>query len=439
MITTVVILVVISSAMAGVVYQLFRQSHINAFSQDLINQTPVFIAQMHQSDLFPGMDNWLNSLAEIEQVNYTSAICEGDNLLWVSQIRTNDDPTPICKNTQSLSDGFGIIEDENNRVFLTYIATAPHSNDNANNQTRFIVIRLATDFVEQRTAVERNSLLAVFGFITLSILALSLAFHWSFKPLEQLADELDDISDGKQKDLKANYPIELTSVTEALNRLIYLSQDQGERYRHAMDDLAHSLKSRIAAIHAFIDDSALTQIELHNKINEQISQMDELIQYQLKRAMLGHQGLVKESTPLADVTASLERMLSKVYHDKQISLFHDYNSDIQLPMNHNDVLELFGNLLENAYRFALSEVRIHAHKGATYITIRIEDDGPGVKEEHRENIFQRGVRADQLNPGQGIGLAVCHEIISIYQGDIWVEEADIEGAAFVITIPITNY
>ena len=69
-----------------------------------------------------------------------------------------------------------------------------------------------------------------------------------------------------------------------------------------------------------------------------------------------------------------------------------------------------------------------------YIII-IEDDGPGVPDDMREAIFQRGVRADQLNPGQGIGLSVCHEIVMSYKGTIHVKTASIEGAAFVIELP----
>ncbi len=439
MITSVIILVMISSAMAGVIYQLFRQSHVNAFSNDLINQAPLFIAQIHQAGLVNDIDNWLNTI-DTDNPSYTSALCIEGEAVWTSSDISEADKQKFCEKIAGVPDGVELVNSNGEQFYLAYIAThkPPANSPFGLNQpiTRVVVVREATDFMEQRTEVERNTLLSLSGFIILSVLALFLAFHWSFKPMSQLADELDSITDGKQPDLKARYPIELEPVTAALNRLIYLSHEQGERYQHAMDDLAHSLKSRIAATHALMDSEELTQQELQEKVNEQVSQMDELIQYQLKRAMLGHKGLTKEETKLSDVANGLERMLSKIYRDKEITLHHNYSDSVLLPLNKNDMMELFGNLLENAYRFALSQVAISTHLSDSSLTIRIEDDGAGVEEKFREAIFQRGVRADQLNPGQGIGLAVCHEIVSIYEGNIWVETASIEGAAFVIELPL---
>ncbi|WP_087017459.1 ATP-binding protein [Thaumasiovibrio subtropicus] len=440
MITSVIILVIISSAMAGVIYQLFRQSHINAFSNDLINQAPLFIAQMHQAGLVSDLDTWIDSV-DTSDPKYSSALCKDQETIWASADIKEEVKPLFCNRTNDIADGSHLIETHEGEFVLAYIATLVPPNGRAPNLTykdhRIVVVRPASSYIEQRAEVEKNTLFSLSGFIVLSVLALFLAFHWSFKPLNQLAKELDDITDGEQNDLKARYPVELEPITIALNRMIYLSKEQGQRYQHAMDDLAHSLKSRIAATHAIMDEPEQSKTEMVQRIGEQTAQMNELVQYQLKRATLGQQGLTKESTPLSESIVGLERMLSKIYMDKHIKLTHRYASDATLPLNKNDMMELLGNLMENAYRFALSEVRVSTHVTNKTITVKIEDDGPGVDEAHREAIFQRGVRADQLNPGQGIGLAVCHEIVSIYQGKIWVETADIEGAAFVIELPLS--
>ncbi|WP_235861066.1 ATP-binding protein [Photobacterium phosphoreum] len=202
-----------------------------------------------------------------------------------------------------------------------------------------------------------------------------------------------------------------------------------------MDDLAHSLKTRLAATNALLDDSSLDRRELNQRIMEQISQMDDLVQYQLKRAMVGQQGLQKSNVEIKPIITSLNRMLNKIYADKDATLHYHFDDDLKLPINKDDLMELFGNMLENSFRFCISQVKLSVIESNNYFTIIIEDDGPGVKPELREAIFQRGVRADQLNPGQGIGLSVCNEIVDSYQGKIHVEDSELEGAAFIIKLP----
>lgn len=127
---------------------------------------------------------------------------------------------------------------------------------------------------------------------------------------------------------------------------------------------------------------------------EQISQMDDLVQYQLKRAMMGQQGLQRSKTELKPAVETFGRMLSKIYSDKSVKLHCAFPDKQLVPINKDNLMELLGNLLENAYRFCISEVAISVIEKSNLCVIRIEDDGPGVKPEMREAIFQRGVRAD---------------------------------------------
>nr|WP_086940557.1 ATP-binding protein [Thaumasiovibrio occultus] len=436
MVTSVIILVIISSVMAGVIYQLFRQSHINAFSNDLIDQTPTFLAQLHNAGFVQDIDIWLSNL-DTDNEEYTSALCRNGVAVWASANVTELGKREFCRKTADIDDGAHLIEGPDKRYYLAYVAThlGAERDEDLYPQSQLVIVQPANQFMDERAKVEHTTLLALSGFIMLSVLALFVAFHWSFKPMSQLAAEVDEITDGKREKLSPEYPVELEPITEALNRMLELSDGQSDRYKRAMDDLAHSLKTRIAATHALLDYEESSQSALRDKISEQISQMDELVQYQLKRAMLGNQGLTRSNTPIADVVGGLERMLSKVYAEKHIKLTLDYPTDATLPLNPNDLMELMGNLMENAYRFALSEVKVSLVNNAKSLQLRVEDDGPGVKAEHKEAIFQRGVRADQLNPGQGIGLAVCHEIVSIYAGTIWVETSSLEGAAFVVELP----
>lgn len=168
---------------------------------------------------------------------------------------------------------------------------------------------------------------------------------------------------------------------------------------------------------------------------EQVSQMDLLVKYQLKRAMLGRKGLKQEHTLVAPLVNQLSQMLFKVYRDKQV-IFEAY-----IPIEHvfpgdkGDLMELCGNLMENAFKLCISQVRVSAsYNDHGEFVLTVEDDGQGVDDSIKQKIIQRGVRADTHKPGQGIGLAVCHEIVTSYGGKLEIEDSQLEGAKFIITI-----
>ena len=272
--------------------------------------------------------------------------------------------------------------------------------------------------------------------LALALILLVSAAYWGMRPLVRMQNELQSINQGKTKSLSEGYPVELEGVTQALNQLLQQSSAQQQRYQNAMNDLAHSLKTRLAAVHAITDDTSLTKQSANEKIMEQISQMDQLVKYQLKRAMLGRQGLKQEHTAIAPLVEQLAQMLFKIYRDKQVKFKANIPTNLLFPGNKGDLMELCGNLMENAFRLCISQVQVTAHFNEQGdFELIVEDDGPGVEEQLRQKIIQRGVRADSQSPGQGIGLAVCDEIVSSYGGSLSIEESHLEGARFRITIP----
>lgn len=190
-------------------------------------------------------------------------------------------------------------------------------------------------------------------------------------------------------------------------------------------------------MHAITDDQTLSKSGASEKIMEQVSQMDQLVKYQLKRAMLGRKGLKQEQTLVAPLIDQLSQMLFKVYRDKQIQFSADIPDDQVFPGDKGDLMELCGNLMENAFKLCISKVAVTARYGdnSEFILI-VEDDGPGVPEAIRQRIIERGVRADTQKAGQGIGLAVCNEIVSSYNGSLSIDTSSLEGARFTIKIPL---
>ena len=99
-------------------------------------------------------------------------------------------------------------------------------------------------------------------------------------------------------------------------------------------------------------------------------------------------------------------------------------------------MEVFGNICENAFKYGDSKVKVSCEESNTALTVIIEDNGPGVSDNAKSRVLERGARADTVNPGQGIGLAVAVDIISAYNGGIEIETSSLGGAKFMIELPL---
>ncbi|RMT52312.1 ATP-binding region, ATPase-like:Histidine kinase, HAMP region:Histidine kinase A [Pseudomonas syringae pv. solidagae] len=227
---------------------------------------------------------------------------------------------------------------------------------------------------------------------------------------------------------------ELLRLTDSLNRLLRSEREQRIRYRDSLDDLAHSLKTPLAVLQGVSENIAKRPEDVEQAwvLQSQIERMSQQIGYQLQRASLRKSGLVRHHVMLRPVVESLCNTLDKVYRDKQVKATLDLPEHCQVHMEEGALLEMLGNLLENAYRLCLSEVRVSFTRSTTGDELCVEDDGPGVPQSQRARILERGERLDRQNPGQGIGLAVVKDIIESYGAQLTLGDSPLGGAAFRI-------
>ena len=169
-------------------------------------------------------------------------------------------------------------------------------------------------------------------------------------------------------------------------------------------------------------------------LNEQVSKMDQIIQYHLRRAVAGRQLLTGAGIDPVPIVQKLLATMAKVYQHKRLLIRLALQDGTLFHGEQDDLFELLGNLLDNAHKFAISEISLELRHVSTGLLIRISDDGPGVPEELRARILQRGVRADNSS-GQGIGLGVCSEIVHSYHGQLQVGDSELGGACFSILLP----
>lgn len=308
----------------------------------------------------------------------------------------------------------------------------------------FTVLESTADYLAEVSAF-RTSLFSWLGGLAVLLLVLQLLLlHWGLSPLRRLARDLKKIESGLAESLGAGYPAELTAVTQNLNLLIQSERKQQTRYRTTLGDLAHSLKTPLAVIQGEIGActdvalSAAQRDEHRHLVQEQLDRMNQIISYQLQRAVRsGSVGTLASQVNISQTVQKLCRALEKVYADKPVSIEQQIDRRLNFLGDERDLTEVLGNILDNACKYGHGQVKITSALLASSplrVELVIEDNGPGIAAADSERILQRGVRLDTLAQGQGIGLAVVVDIVQSYAGKISVRPSALGGAAIVLLL-----
>jgi two-component system sensor histidine kinase PhoQ len=285
----------------------------------------------------------------------------------------------------------------------------------------------------------QSNLYLWFGALALFLsIAQLLLLRWGLRPLANLADDVSAIESGQQDELHGNYPVELVPVTRNLNLLIKRERERQQRYRGMLGDLAHSLKTPLAVMSTALQEirgGEPPDAQQRHDMEEQLTRMDQIVSYQLKRAVEANQSRLLAKP--VNVTPTLKRIvgaLAKVYRDKAMQVRLEANDDVQFFGEESDLMELCGNLLDNAFKYGNSRVIVSARQDGRTLLLDVEDDGPGIPADKRNWVLERGARADTVRAGQGIGLAVVVELVSSYGGEIRIGDSQLGGARFSIRL-----
>lgn len=291
------------------------------------------------------------------------------------------------------------------------------------------IIKQQNSLTQMMTEFQHQLLLGLAGLMLVLLIIQYLWSVWTLQPLENLRSELSDVEQGKSQRLTRTYPTELTQVTEQLNLLLNAEQQQRLRYRNALSDLAHSLKTPLAVMQ--------TQKELSTLTHEQLNIINVIIEHQLRKAQSAGQSSWYLGTAAAPIAQKLINSLSKIYQEKSLVFMVDIPSNINFKGDEADLLEILGNLLDNACKAAHKEIQLKIKLSSHSLTMIIEDDGKGIAPALREDILQRGTRADTYQHGHGIGLAIVRDLVKSYQGTMLIESSEqLKGAKFTLNFPL---
>ena len=304
-----------------------------------------------------------------------------------------------------------------------------------------LIFSVAQDRVGMNAEVTafRNTLLAWLGGAGLLLLLLQVTvLIWSMAPVRRVADEVRQIQAGEKEHLSDGYPQELRPLTDNLNEFINSRQVRLRRYRESLADLAHSLKTPLAILRTgAASESAHAQKQ---DIQAQIEIMDKTIEYQLQRAATSGRSPLGAAIDVNETAMRVLLSLQKLYQEKQLELDVNIAPGTKFMGDPGDLAEMLGNLGDNACKWAESRVRIQAsnkHGSPAHKTLAlvVEDDGPGIPRDLRNDVLKRGVRTDSRTPGQGIGLAVVREMVEdVYKGSLEIDRGELGGTRIQIMV-----
>jgi two-component system sensor histidine kinase PhoQ len=247
-----------------------------------------------------------------------------------------------------------------------------------------------------------------------------------------MAGEVRDLEEGRRERLSDGYPVELEGLAENLDRFIAHEERSRSRYRKAMEDLAHSLKTPLAVMRNELSANKQPDDEL---VREQLDRMENTVTHQLNRAAVTGPVVVGREVNVATLLDRLLRALQTAYSERAIAVDRAVPEDLTVRADERDLMEMLGNLLENAFKYTSTRIRVSGEK-QDGLTLVIEDDGPGIEAELREQVLNRGTRADEIQPGQGIGLAMVQELVAAYQGRLAIGDSRLGGASVALMLPL---
>lgn len=254
------------------------------------------------------------------------------------------------------------------------------------------------------------------------------------RPLDLLRKELTTVREGGAQRIDGSFPLEIQPLVDDFNEVLTHNARIVNHARTQAGNLAHAVKTPLtilanAAVHP---DNGLPQL-----VKEQVAIARRQVDYNLAQARAAAAanvpGVRSEVRPLV---VSLLRVMERLYCDKAIAAtIVDASFEPVFRGEQQDLQEMLGNLLDNAWKWAASRVEIAFQREDGRLTVLIDDDGPGLASEQRQAVLVRGVRADERVPGTGLGLAIVNDLAQLYDGSLELADSTLGGLQVRLTLP----
>jgi len=301
-----------------------------------------------------------------------------------------------------------------------------------------ISISVAQDYTPVRESFKRMQQVGLglgLAGLLLILLLQRITVRRALRPLEKAREQIAQLQQGQRSQLDDQVPVELEPLVAQINHLLAHTEDSLKRSRNALGNLGHALKTPLAVLLSLASSEKLdAHPELRKILKAQLEQVQQRLNRELNRARLSGDAL---PGALFDCDGELPGLLAtlNMIHGEHLVLSYRAPAGLQLPWDREDLLELLGNVLDNACKWADAEVRLSVIETAGGFELSVEDDGPGIPEEQRAQVFSRGTRLDEQTDGHGLGLGIVRDIVDTWSGVLRLDESEWGGLKVVIELP----
>ena len=308
------------------------------------------------------------------------------------------------------------------------------------------IIAISASQLDGQVAQFRNMLLLALGLLGAGLMGAGfMQVRYGLAPLFVISRKLNDIRAGKADRLSGRFPAEIEPLQTALNALIRSNKDVVERARTHVGNLAHALKTPLSVISNETDHLQQEEgagSDFATKIGKQTQIMNDQVRHHLDRARMAAQvGIIGNATEIKPVMKSLSRTLQKIYKEKNIEISCDCSDQLLFRGERQDLEEMLGNLLDNAFKWATGSVHLTISKSAgkpDFLLLGVDDDGPGLSASKRTRAMQRGQRLDENLPGSGLGLSIVADLAHLYGGSFRLENSKQGGLRAELLLPLAS-
>ncbi|WP_421786031.1 ATP-binding protein [Hyphobacterium sp.] len=292
--------------------------------------------------------------------------------------------------------------------------------------------RRPADAEVQRFAFISIGIFLVFGIVLAAGVILQVRIGLS--PVFRMRDAVADVREGRSQRVEGDYPVELQPLGDELNSLLNHSREVVERARTHVGNLAHALKTPIAVL---MNETSGDDSESARLVRRQTETMSRQVDHHLRRARAAaHAKAIGAQCSVGDVVDDITRTLGKIYARQTKTITAEGHKGLLFRGERQDLEEMVGNLADNACKWAAREVRICSgtETDRTFF-ILVEDDGPGMSRDQREQALQRGVRLDEEVSGTGLGLSIVVDLARVYGGELELGHSKMGGLAAKLILP----
>ena len=263
--------------------------------------------------------------------------------------------------------------------------------------------------------------------------AVVLQVRVALKPLQAISRRISEIREGKASKMPENQLEDVRPLVDELNNLLDHNATLVKRARNQLGDLAHSVKNPLTVINNAAQDMNAEQREL---ILQQTTDISRSVDHYLSRARTyGTEKVLGSRYSIRTAAEDLVYAMQRIYQERNLEFDLSPLRRCWFKGEGQDLEEMFGNLLDNACKWAKSQVRIGCATNDGRLEILVEDDGPGIADEEYKNVMRRGRRLDESMPGHGQGLGIVNDICALYGGQLKLSRSDLGGLQAKLELP----